>query len=137
MIGGSPHFHGLIFQWGQKLPEPLLILECAFLSNQITKTITTGSEVMSQLIMKARYQILSLLGKDFSVIFISVTSIYLEVILIQLPVQQPLRAVMKVTSALCRPSLEGRSCLPYLIGNIQGSACHVPQFLFRMSLGFL
>lgn len=53
LVGESPHLHGLIFKWDQKLSGPLLILEWVFLTYEIIKTITTGPEMMSQRIMKA------------------------------------------------------------------------------------
>lgn len=74
ILGKGFQPYALIFQWNPKLPDPLLILEWVFVSHQLDKTITTQPEMMVQLIMRARSHLISLAGKDFSVIFLPLTS---------------------------------------------------------------
>lgn len=66
--------YALIFQRNPKLPNPLLILEWVFLSHQPEKMITTQPEMMAQLIMRAGSHLIFLAGKDFSIIFLPLTS---------------------------------------------------------------
>ncbi|NWX65024.1 POK8 protein, partial [Promerops cafer] len=70
ILGPSPKYYALIFQWDEKLPDPLVVIEWIFRPNQFTKTITTGHDVTSYLIKKARTMLLSLAGCDFDNIFV-------------------------------------------------------------------
>lgn len=70
--------HALMFQWDPQKPDPLLIIEWVFLSNQPTKTLLTQHEMFSFLIIKARQRLLTLSGVDFVYICLPVTNIYLQ-----------------------------------------------------------
>ncbi|NXM17580.1 POK19 protein, partial [Ploceus nigricollis] len=76
ILGKGPQPHALIFQWGPEVSDPLLILEWVFLPHQPGKTITKP-EMMAQLVIRARSRLLSLAGKDFSTIFLPITTLYL------------------------------------------------------------
>ncbi|KAF4805459.1 endogenous retrovirus group K member 18 Pol protein-like protein [Turdus rufiventris] len=78
ILGKAPRFHGLIFQWDSQLTDPLLILEWVFTSNQPTKTITTFQEIITHLIRKARTRLRSLVGCQFTCIYLPLTTGDLE-----------------------------------------------------------
>ncbi|NXB80856.1 POK8 protein, partial [Donacobius atricapilla] len=73
VMGENPHFYGLIVR--SFINFRMLFF---FLSYQMPKTKTANPEILSQLVIRARSQILSLSGKDFSVMFIPLTPLYLE-----------------------------------------------------------
>lgn len=60
ILGRIPHLYGLIFQWDEKLKDPLLILEWIFLHHQPMKTITTQQEIIAHVIRKGRTRLCSL-----------------------------------------------------------------------------
>ncbi|RMB92627.1 hypothetical protein DUI87_30936 [Hirundo rustica rustica] len=78
IMGKLPHLHGVIFQWRNNIKkdqgreDPLLIIECVFLSHQRSKRMTRPQELVAELIWKARVQIRELAGCDFECIHIPI-----------------------------------------------------------------
>lgn len=60
VLGNTPHFYGLIFQWDHELKYSLLILEWIFLHAQPHETITTPQEAIAVVIRKGRTRLCSL-----------------------------------------------------------------------------
>ncbi|NXD58300.1 POK11 protein, partial [Corvus moneduloides] len=78
ILGKSPKLHGLTFHWDAAQKDPLLIREWVFLSHQPFKTTTTPQELMAQLIMKARADLCTLAGCDFTCIYLPLKTGVLE-----------------------------------------------------------
>ncbi|RMC20405.1 hypothetical protein DUI87_01255 [Hirundo rustica rustica] len=78
VLGKTPRFHGLIFQWDPSLRDQLLIIEWVFISDKQNKTITTPQELMAQLIIKARARLKTLAGCEFTYTYLPVTLNSLE-----------------------------------------------------------
>lgn len=68
ILGKSPKFHALIFQWGAEQKDCLLIIELIFLSHQPSKSVTQPQELMARFILKARARLCTLTGCNFSCI---------------------------------------------------------------------
>jgi len=62
-----------LFQWDAKLKDPLLMLECIFLPHQFSKTIITGVEMITTLIIRGRQRLLSLTGLKPSVLILPIS----------------------------------------------------------------
>ncbi|NXH27523.1 POK8 protein, partial [Myiagra hebetior] len=69
VMGQLPHLQGRIFQWDERIKDPLSLLEWLFLPHQLSKSLTTPQELMVQLIRKAKSRIHVLAGCDFACIY--------------------------------------------------------------------
>uniref|UniRef100_A0A8C3UJL4 Uncharacterized protein n=1 Tax=Catharus ustulatus TaxID=91951 RepID=A0A8C3UJL4_CATUS len=78
MLGEQTQLYGLIFQWDVSQRDPLLIIEWIFLSYRSPKTILASLEMTAQIIIKARTRLLTMTGKDFSVIYLPLKKQYFD-----------------------------------------------------------
>ncbi|NWS05105.1 POK10 protein, partial [Motacilla alba] len=78
ILGNTPRFHGLIFQWDPTLKDQLLFIEWVFQSHRQHKTIITPQELMAQLITKARSHLRTLVRYEISYIYLPLKSGELE-----------------------------------------------------------
>ncbi|NXR43725.1 POK11 protein, partial [Hippolais icterina] len=63
---------------GEKIQDPLLIIEWIFLSFRLPKTILTDWEISAQIIVKARTRLLTMAGREFSVIYLPLKKLYFD-----------------------------------------------------------
>ncbi|XP_014116969.1 PREDICTED: endogenous retrovirus group K member 18 Pol protein-like [Pseudopodoces humilis] len=78
VLGEGIQLYGLIFQWDNSERDPLLIIEWVFLPYRFPKTIYTALEMAAQIIIKARTRLLTMTGKDFTTIYLSLKKDYLD-----------------------------------------------------------
>lgn len=69
-----PYLHELFFQWDKVQRDPLLIIEWVFLLHQPSKSITTPQELMAHLVIKARARLHTLVGCDFTCVYLPLTT---------------------------------------------------------------